>query len=101
MSVQTVNRSDFERHINDKNLLVDFYADWCGPCRALAPTLDAFDQQRADVTVVKVNVDQEPQLAAEYGVRSIPTLIAFAGSRETARHTGMANATDLANLVAH
>ncbi len=58
-------------------VLVDFWAPWCGPCRIIAPHLEELDTERDDLTVVKLNVDENPQVAAKYGIMSIPTLILF------------------------
>ncbi len=71
-------------------VLVDFYADWCPPCRALAPILDTLAQQvDGEARIVKVNVDHEPALAQSYGINSIPTLLVFAGGREVDRIAGL------------
>lgn len=70
-------------------LLVDFYADWCGPCRMMAPVLDAIAGERAgEVLVAKIDTDRDPELAVKFGVRGIPTLIAFSGGREVSRQVG-------------
>ena len=74
------SNTDFENMVlkNDKTVLVDFYADWCGPCRALAPKLDELGQTYAEnLEIVKVNVDNHQELAAKYGVRGIPAMFLF------------------------
>ena len=66
-------------------VLVDFYADWCGPCRMLAPVIEEIAQERSDLKVVKVNVDDADAVAARYGVMSIPTVILFEGGQAADR----------------
>ena len=76
MSVQMINKNNFEEVKNsDKLVLLDFYADWCGPCRMVAPILHEIAEERPDVIVGKINVDEEEDLAAAFGVYSIPTLV--------------------------
>ena len=76
MSVQMINKNNFEEIKNsDKLVLLDFYADWCGPCRMVAPILHEIAEERPDVIVGKINVDEEDDLAAAFGVYSIPTLV--------------------------
>ena len=79
MSVLHINHESFEKIIaqNGKTVLVDFWATWCGPCRVIAPVLEEVAKERPDVTVCKVDVDEERELALEYGVSSIPTLLVF------------------------
>ncbi len=79
MSVLHINRESFEKIIaqDGKTILVDFWATWCGPCRMIAPVLEEVAKERPDVTVCKVDVDEERELALEYGVSSIPTLLVF------------------------
>ena len=72
------NQEDFNRIINEKRVLVDFYAEWCGPCKMLAPVLEDVDF----IDVLKVNVDEFQSIAASYGVMSIPTLILFENGKE-------------------
>jgi thioredoxin 1 len=80
-------------------VLVDFYADWCGPCRMIAPVLEELARETTDVKIVKVNVDQGPQLAARYGVNSIPTLKVFEDGKVVAEHVGLANKARLKALL--
>ena len=81
MSVQTITKENFEELVlkSDKPVLVDFWAEWCGPCRMVSPLVDEIAQERPDVTVGKVNVDEQGELAARFGVMSIPTLLVFKG----------------------
>jgi len=83
--------ADFERVIADAEVpvLVDFYADWCGPCKIMAPVLDELARAHAqEVLVAKLDADRSPNLSARFGIRGIPTLIAFRSGREVAREVG-------------
>jgi len=75
MSVIKVTKDNFEEITGSKTVLLDFYADWCGPCRMVAPIVDEIAEERTDITVGKINVDDEPELAEAFGVVSIPTLV--------------------------
>ena len=100
MSVQKLNQNNFNNVIANGTVLVDFYADWCGPCRMVSPIVDEIAEERRDITVGKVNVDDENALAMKYGVMSIPTLIVFKDGKETARIVGARpKAAILAQLV--
>ena len=100
MSVQKLNQNNFNNAIANGTTLVDFYADWCGPCRLVSPIVDEIAEERNDVTVGKVNVDDENALAMKYGVMSIPTLIVFKDGKEAARIVGARpKAAILAELV--
>jgi thioredoxin 1 len=76
MSVKMIDKNNFEEVKNsDKLVLIDFYADWCGPCRMVAPILHEIADERPDVIIGKINVDNDPELAEAFGVYSIPTLV--------------------------
>jgi thioredoxin 1 len=89
MAIITVTKENFnEIKAQDKTVLLDFYADWCGPCRMVAPVVEEIAKENANVVVGKINVDDDPELAQAYGVMSIPTLIVLKGGKEVARSTG-------------
>lgn len=85
------NQESFDKALSEgKLMMVDFWADWCGPCKMLAPVIDGLAQQYAGKVVVgKVNVDDEQELAIRYGVMSIPTVIFFKDGKEIARKVGV------------
>jgi thioredoxin 1 len=89
--VQTLTSSTFDRAVSSPTIpvLVDFYASWCPPCKALAPVLDQLSEEFAGrVAFFKVNVDEEPELAARFNVQAVPTLSLFAGGRSLAEIPG-------------
>ena len=79
MAVVTITKENFEQEVlqSAKPVLLDFWASWCGPCRMLSPVVDEVAEERTDVKVGKVNVDEQPELAGQFGVISIPTLLVF------------------------
>lgn len=79
MAVITITKENFDAEVlhSDKTVLLDFWASWCDPCRMLSPVVDEVAEERPDVKVGKVNVDEQPELAGQFGVMSIPTLLVF------------------------
>jgi thioredoxin 2 len=97
-----VTEAEFDRTLLGTTVpvLVDFHADWCGPCHMMAPTLDDFARQRAGAALVlKLDTDANPKIAGRYGIRGIPTLIVFDQGTERGRHVGVANLETLQRLV--
>jgi thioredoxin len=98
-----VSDGDLERVVRDAEVpvLVDFYADWCGPCKTMAPLLDDLAARHAgELLVGKLDTDRSPTMAARFQIRGIPTLIAFRGGREVAREVGAVPRARLEELVA-
>lgn len=96
-----LSTENFEKEVlkSEKPVLVDFYADWCGPCNAMAPVIEELAKElEGKVKVGKTNVDENPDIAVEYNVMSIPTLIVFKNGKEEKRLVGLRNKEELINL---
>ena len=96
--METIDSDDFDGLINDDRILVDFYADWCGPCKMLLPVLEELEKQ-SNIEIKKVNVDKSHDLAKRYGVMTIPTLIIFNHGKEIKRHTGYLTLDELDEFI--
>ena len=100
MSVIKLNKDNFNEIAGgDKKVLVDFYADWCGPCRMLSPIVDEIAGERDDIVVAKVNVDDEPELAQQFGVISIPTLVVLSGGKVAKQSSGARPKADVLKML--
>ena len=95
--LKKINVQNFENEVlnNAGTVLVDFYADWCGPCKMVAPIVEEIANEREDISVGKVNVDESGALAMRYGIVSIPTLMVFKNGEETARIVGFRPKSDI------
>ena len=101
--LQELNQKNFDTAIQESAvpILVDFYAPWCAPCNALAPTLDAVAlEQTGRLNVVKVNIDDSPELASRFGIQSIPSLIAFEGGEIAVEIRGLVSKGELLSQLA-
>ena len=97
--LKKLDKSNFSDEINANITLVDFYADWCGPCKMRAPIIQEIANERTDITVGKVNVDNDAEIAIKYGVSSIPTLIVFKDGKETDRVVGFRQKGDILAML--
>lgn len=93
--IKYLEKEDFDTELKDKRVLVDFYADWCGPCRMMGSVLEKLD----DIDVLKVNVDNFPELSQKYGVMSIPNLILFENGVPIRNNIGFMNEDDLKEFI--
>ena len=91
MAVIEVTGASFEKEVvqSDRPVLADFYANWCGPCRMLRPTLEAIADERQDIKVVSINIDEEDDLADAFGISSIPCLVLIKDGKEADRSVGL------------
>lgn len=101
MSVININESDFEEKVlNSKNkVLVDFYADWCGPCKMLSPVIDKISDDDTEYEFFKLNVDNAENICRKYGVMSIPTLIVFENGNELKKSVGFKSGEELKEFL--
>lgn len=90
MAVINLTNLNFEDEVmrSDKPVLIDFFANWCGPCRMVSPLVDEIAEERSDIKVCKVNVDEQGELAAQFGVSSIPMLVVLKNGKITAQNIG-------------
>lgn len=101
MSVQTITNENFDDVVlkSGKPVLVDFWAEWCGPCRMVSPIVDEIAEERSDIVVGKVNVDEQGELAMRFGVMSIPTLLVFKGGEIVNKAVGARPKAELLQLL--
>ena len=101
MNIIKVSDENFEQEVLNSNIpvLVDFYADWCGPCKMLSPIVDEVAKENDDIKVVKVNVDESQNTAIKYQVMSIPTLVVIKNGNEVNRSVGLIDKEEILNLV--
>ena len=90
MSAINISNQNFDQEVirSDRPVLLDFWAPWCGPCRMVAPILDEIAQERADIKIGKVNVDEQPELAAQFSVMSIPTMVVMKNGKVVRQAVG-------------
>ena len=101
MAVVNVNLENFENEVlnSEKPVLVDFWASWCGPCRELGPVVDALGEELTDVKVVKINVDEERELAKKYKIFSIPTLVVIKDGQPVNKSVGVKSREEILAML--
>lgn len=102
MSVIKVSKGNFDAEVlaSDKTVLVDFYADWCGPCRMVSPIVDQIAEEHPEYKVVKVNVDDDQDLAIRFGIMTIPSLFVFKGGEVTTQSVGAKTKAQILAMLA-
>ncbi|MBQ8338683.1 MAG: thioredoxin [Oscillospiraceae bacterium] len=101
MSVKIITKENFDAEVvkSQKTVLLDFWATWCGPCQMLSPVVDSFADENPDISVCKVNVDEEPELAMAFGIESIPTLVVMKDGKAVNKSLGVIPKEKIAELV--
>jgi thioredoxin 1 len=101
MSVVEVNKDNFENEVlnSTTKVLVDFNAEWCGPCKMLKPIIDELAEERTDLKIVSINIDDEDELSEDYSVFSIPCLVLFDKGKELKRNVGLMSKDDLETFI--
>lgn len=101
MAIVNITNANFKEEVldSDKKVLVDFWAPWCGPCRMVSPIVDEIAEENSTVKVAKVNIDEQPQLASQYGVMSIPTLMLFENGDVVDKAVGARNKSFILQML--
>lgn len=101
MGVIEVSDENFKSEVleSDKTVLIDFYADWCGPCKMLSPVVEEVAKENDNIKVVKINLDNSQDIAVEYGIMSIPTLVVIKNGQETNRSIGVISKSEITKLL--
>ena len=101
MEVLKISEDNFNKEVlkENKTVLVDFYADWCGPCKMLSPIIEKVAKENKDTKFVKINVDEAQDLAIKYNIMSIPTLVVIKDGREVNRIVGLVDKTEILSIL--
>ena len=91
--------NEFKELLNEGLVLVDFFATWCGPCKMLSPVIEQVEREKPELKVLKVDVDELPAIAAEYGIQAIPTLFLFKDGKNVDKRMGYLNKNQLSEFV--
>ena len=101
MAIVNITNANFKEEVldSDKKVLVDFWAPWCGPCRMVSPIVDEIAEENSAIKVAKINIDEQPQLASQYGVMSIPTLLVFENGDVIEKAVGARNKSFILQML--
>lgn len=101
MSAININKTNFQNEVinSEKPVLLDFWASWCGPCRMVSPIVDEIAAERGDITVGKVNVDEQPELAGQFGIMSIPTLVVMRNGKIVRQAVGAQSKPQILDML--
>ncbi len=101
MAIIHVNSDNFNEEVleSDKTVVVDFFANWCGPCQMIAPVLEEIAEEDANIDIAKIDVDESPELAIKYGINSIPALLVFKNGECTNTAIGFKNKAEILSLL--
>lgn len=99
--IKHINESEFEEQVvnNEKPVIVDFFATWCGPCKMLGPVLQQVADENNEVEILKVDIDENMDLAQKFGIMSVPTMIIFKGGEEVSREIGFKQKSEILNII--
>ena len=102
MSAINIDKNNFQREVMNaqQKVLLDFWAPWCGPCRKVVPIVEEIAMEREDIKVGKINVDEQPELASQYGVMSIPTLMVMEGGKIKHQVSGLQSKSSISRMLA-